>query len=163
MSEVIILERNDDLKTLLSCFSHNSISHVPIVEEGRLIGMVSKTDVTDFLARKEVQDRNESFSELLKNVKVKEVMIQPVVKAEVTESRKELLGKLVDHQVGSVVLTQDGRVAGIVTEKDLLQYFDASFGDEEESATESFISQVNAWMHNHGVTHISKALSDIGI
>ncbi len=162
MSDVIFLGLNDNLRTLLNCFQHNMISHVPVVEEGKLIGMVSKTDVTDYLSRMEVQEKGQSFKDVLEQTEVKELMIQPVIKADISEPRSNLLQKLNDHQVGSVVLTENGKVAGIVTATDLLQFYAAN-SQEEEGVADQFIGKLNTWMHEHGVHHISKALSDIGI
>ena len=159
---MIYLDKNDDLKTVLACFKVNKISHIPIVSDSRVIGMVSKTDVVEYLYQVLPEREGEAFGSVAQSIKVKELMIQPVVEAEVNDSQAQILEKLSDHQVGSVILKKEGKVAGIVTEKDMVRYMAGNF-DSSISFAEKVGLDIVEWLDQHGLLRVSRMLADIGI
>lgn len=160
--DMIYLEMNDDLKSILSCFKINKISHIPVVSDNKVVGMVSKTDVVEYLHRVLPDRTGEAFGSLVRTIKVKEVMIQPIVEAQVGDSQAHIIEKLFNHQVGSVVLKKGDDVMGIVTEKDMLGYL-VGEQDLSISFTEKLGLEIVEWLDKHGVIKVSRMLADIGI
>ncbi len=160
---VVYVSTDDDLKTVLSCFQVNQISHVPVMSENKLVGMISKTDVVEYLYNNGEKFDSQSFAETMQSIKAKELMVQPLIEAKTSDSQMTIMEMLFDHQVSSVVIRdENGKMAGIVTEKDLLQYLMKNQKDET-SLTDSLAGQLVQWMDQNGILRISKALSDIGI
>ncbi len=160
---VVYVDMGDDLKTILTCFKVNGISHVPVMGENKLVGMISKTDVVEYLYNKSDDLSGLTFQETLSEVKAAQVMVQPLIEASTSDSQKTICEKLFDHEVGSVVIRDDqGKIAGIVTDKDMLQYF-LNNSQDDPSFTESLGGQLVQWMDQNGILRFSKALSDIGI
>ncbi|MCU0915564.1 MAG: CBS domain-containing protein [Planctomycetes bacterium] len=55
--EVICFEPEDDLRDIAECLSLNDFRRVPILEEGRLVGIISRRDVIRHL--RDLQHQNE--------------------------------------------------------------------------------------------------------
>ena len=160
---IIYVSTEDDLKTILTCFKVNRISHVPIMNENKIVGIISKTDVVEYLHNNYEELDSQTFSTISHNVKAKELMIQPLVEASVDDTEMFLLEKLLSHQVSSVVIkNNDGHIAGIVTEKDMLKYLTGK-KEQELSFTEKLGLHTVQWLNKNGIVRISKALADIGI
>ncbi|MCB0377564.1 MAG: CBS domain-containing protein [Bdellovibrionales bacterium] len=159
---LIYVGRDDDLHTLLACFHSNKVSHVPVVDSNKLVGMVSKTDVTDFLLQS-LEDSGEiSLGNFCRQKKVKEVMIQPVIDAQVDDTTMTILEKMISHQISSVVLKDGPKLAGIVTDKDMLLYLTGKW-EGQQPLNAKITDHIVAWLDKNGVFQITKALSDIGI
>jgi len=160
---IVYVSPEDDLHTLLTCFKINRISHVPVIREKKVVGMISKTDVVEALYTIMMERGSETFSEICKNTFAKSLMIQPTIQADVNAPESVILEKLMDHQVSSVVLQKNGQVVGIVTEKDMLLYLADKQQGKELSVTESMGLQVVEWMDKNGLMRLSRMLADIGI
>ena len=161
-SDLVYVGPNDDLKTVLSCFKVNQISHVPVINDKRIIAMVSKTDVVEHLHEILPKKGDQSFESLVQEIKVKELMVQPIIEAQVTDTQRTILEKLIDHQVSSVVLKKGDDLVGIVTERDMIQYL-AGKKDDDLSYSENLGMHVVKWLDENGVFRVSRALADIGI
>ena len=53
-------------------------------------------------------------------MKVKDLMITNVVSIDSEATVKDAAGRMAQHEIGSLVVTEEGRPAGIITERDLL-------------------------------------------
>lgn len=160
--ETIYLDTQDDLKTALACFKVNKISHVPVVAGAKLVGMLSKTDVVEYLYEQSENLSGEPFNNILADIKVKQVMVQPVVKVGVNDSFDLIMEKLFDHKIGSVVVVEGEKVVGIATDKDVMAFL-VSKRQEDLSFTEKFGLHLVQWLEQNGIFRISKFLGDIGV
>jgi CBS domain-containing protein len=52
---------------------------------------------------------------------VSDIMSSPVITIDVEASVKEATRSMIDHKIGSILITKQGRPAGIVTERDLIE------------------------------------------
>lgn len=159
---LIHVTKSDDLKTVLACFKVNKISHIPVIENSRIVGMISKTDVVESLYDNFEDLSQESFDSICHNTFVRELMIQPVIVAQVKETEMQILNKLISHEVGSIIIKDGDEVVGIVTEKDLVKYL-CQITENTMSFSDKLGNQLVQWMEKNGLFKISKALSDIGI
>ncbi len=160
---VVYVSTHDDLQTVLSCFKVNEVSHVPVMSDKKLVGIISKTDVVEYLYNNHEDLGGQNFSDVLSSIKANQLMVQPLVEASTSDSQISIMEKLLDHEVGSVVVRDEkGKLAGIITHKDMIQYL-VKNDDSEPSFTENMAGQLVQWMDKNGILRISKALSDIGI
>lgn len=160
--DVVFVNLDDDLQSVLGCFKANKISHVPVLTEKKVVGMVSKTDVVEFLYEAIEKRSGEAYLSLLQSVKVRELMIQPIIVAKVEDSQMTILEKLLDHEVGSVVLKKENDILGIVTERDMIRML-AKEVEGSLTFTEKMGMHLVQWLDRNGLIRISRMLSEIGI
>lgn len=153
---------NDDLKTLITVFHNLKISHLPVVNQEKLVGLVSKTDLADYLYNNFNDKAFMSLQDFFTETKVKQLMTQPLIEAQINDTTMTILEKLITHDIGSVVLKDGQRLAGIVTEKDMIKYFTKN-QEENTSFTEKVSHHIVQWLDKNGLIKISTMLADIGI
>jgi predicted transcriptional regulator len=105
MTSPAVTERPDISVTALTAILRlRAISAVPIVKDGDLLGIVSTTDIlrSPHIAR------------------AQDIMTSPVVTANVDEPLDVAARRLVDARVHRVIAVENGRVAGVLSARDIL-------------------------------------------
>lgn len=105
----------DTLLDAVHRMKEHGISQLPVVEDGRVVGIVTESDL---LGR--IVDGHANM-----NAKVAEVMFRKVQKVHENDSAKELLELFTGGNVGVVVDKHDGLV-GILTKMDLVDHLTAA-------------------------------------
>jgi citrate synthase len=97
-----------------------------------------------------------------KGSSVSEIMSHPVVTASASESVAESAARMRDKKVGSVVVLDDGRPIGILTERDVLR-FTASGGDSSAAKVSEWMTEdPNMVDPDEDITSAFRALAEHG-
>jgi CIC family chloride channel protein len=86
------------------------VGGVPVVADGRLLGIVTKTDLT-----REVSTRHSL------DTKAFEMMSPNVVTAGEDETAAELAARMLEQRIHRILVTSGGEVTGVITSFDLLR------------------------------------------
>ena len=109
---LITLHPEASLAEARALLDRHRIRHLPVVEEGRLVGIITDRDI-----------RSAASGSSLEQVKVGEAMTRNVItvapEAQVQEAAKLLL----THRIGGLPVLKGGELVGIITETDLLKAF----------------------------------------
>jgi acetoin utilization protein AcuB len=100
------------------------IRHLPVVDDaGRLVGIVTDRDLRHRLFTPDVFRAigTVPVEDLLRQVRVLEIMSTPVVTVRPDDDLEEAARLMLEDKVGSLPVVEGGRVTGIVTETDLLR------------------------------------------
>ncbi len=97
------------------CREHN-IRHVPVVEEGRLVGLVSDRDLRD--VRGGGEDRE---SETPRWVRLGDMMTRNVVTIHPLDTIEHAAREIYDRKIGCLPVVADGELAGIITSADMMR------------------------------------------
>jgi len=108
----------------------HQIGAVPVLEGDRLVGIFSERDV---LTRVVAAGRNPATTA------VGEVMSTDLIVADAAESYQTCLGRMQQAHVRHLILLESGRLAGIVSFRDVLA------ADLDEKAEE--LTMLNAYVH----------------
>lgn len=90
------------------------IGAVLVVEHGTYVGIVSETD----LVRKGMANRLDPA-----RATVRDVMSSPVITIELDRSAHDASDLMAEKGIRHLAVTEEGRIVGIVTVRDLLRYF----------------------------------------
>jgi CBS domain-containing protein len=120
--EVKTLERNPTLDVAEALMVVSRIRHVPIVEEdGTVVGMVSNRDIFRSALAFALGYGDRGRTAMHRLVRVKDVMVEPVVTIGPGASMAEAAGLMVEHRIGCLPVIENGKLLGIVTETDILR------------------------------------------
>jgi acetoin utilization protein AcuB len=101
------------VREAIQLIDDNDIRHLPIVEEGRLVGIVSDRDLRAY-----ERERSDELATALR-----EVMSHEPLCMEAGESIKALIDVMLEYKVGALpVVGHGGELVGIVSYIDVLQY-----------------------------------------
>jgi CBS domain-containing membrane protein len=119
--EVSTLERNDTLDLADDIMTLDRIRHLPVLEEGRVVGVVSQRDLfrSALVAALGYGERAQKM--LLRTIRVKEVMSEPAITVSPEVMVKEAARLMLEHKIGCLPVVEGHTLVGIVTETDILR------------------------------------------
>jgi len=163
--DVICATPDTTLPELIRLMLHHAISALPIVEDGRLVGIVSEGDL---LRRPEVgtETRRSTWLGLLTSSdslaaefvrthgrKAADVMTRDVATVDATTPVAEIVHLLEARRIKRVPVLRDGRLVGIVSRRNLLQSLAASLAappvpSEDSTIRDAFYARLSTqpWM-----------------
>ena len=120
---VITINTSDTLYTAESLFKNNKIRHIPVVSGESIIGMLSYTDLLRISFADAVDDDEENVETVVYNMfTIEQVMAKNIISVEVDTTIKEVAEILAKKEFHAVPVLDDGKLVGIVTTTDLINY-----------------------------------------
>lgn len=125
-TDVITANPDDTLGIVKEKIENNIIHHIPVVEDGRVVGIISKSDLnkmehhfTLFQSPEAEQSNNQIFSTIL----AKEVMATPVVTIKDDDDVMEAVDIFLENAFHAIpVINHEHKLEGILTTFDLIRY-----------------------------------------
>ena len=118
------LESNRSVGAVLGIMREYGISHVPIMESGRLVGMVS---IEDILVNIYWPQRRQTLGDIVGEkietlgLAVKGIMASPVISVSIKMNLRDAEQRMHDQDVSCLAVVDDERLVGIVTKLDFLE------------------------------------------
>ena len=122
MGSPVTLKPEDTLDLASNVFSLGRIRHIPVVDVGKLVGILSDRDLIGATATEIFNLKQKSKTALLRTIKLKDVMRKHVVSVAPDTPIKDAAHIMADKKVGCVPVISDGAVVGLVTTTDILRY-----------------------------------------
>lgn len=114
--KVICVSPDTPIEEALAITTVNRIRHLPVVEDGRLVGIISDRDLRNAMPSCLIQDQ----SEVLKDTPVKSVMETNVITAHPLDFVEDAAHTLYQKRIGCLPVVSCGKLVGIITERDIL-------------------------------------------
>ncbi|MGM8215639.1 acetoin utilization AcuB family protein [Bacillaceae bacterium W0354] len=128
---VVTLKPNNKIKEALELLNTHKIRHIPIVNEREnVVGILSDRDIRD--ATPSILENEPNHSILEHNIET--IMSSPVITAHPLDFIEDVASIFYDHEIACVPVTQENKLVGIVTEKDLLYTLIQVTGIHEQSS-----------------------------
>jgi acetoin utilization protein AcuB len=125
--EVITVTENDSIEDLYNIMLKNRINHLPVVEEDRLIGIITKSDIRQALTSLQF-DKTKS--------KVKDFMVREVTTVNEYDTLEDALVIIFQKKVGSLPVVQsNNKLVGIITRHDIMNAFIKVIGLDKKGVT----------------------------
>ncbi len=119
-----LLEEKESIGAALSLFREQNISHIPVVEKGKLVGIVSVHDIIEKVFQpKNKMTRSELVGEKtpVLSFPIKEIMSKPVITVLPSNNLKQASNKMHRFNISCLVVAKRLRPAGILTNLDLVE------------------------------------------
>jgi len=122
MSEIIIrnpitILPDDNLNTVNKLINGEGLDHIPVVEEGRLLGVISKSDLTSRYLK--IMEKGNNCDQSMEEINAAEIMNTEPVTVLVSDGLDKVM---------EVYLSNDVQTLIVVDEKNSLQGLITSFG-----------------------------------
>jgi len=125
MGSPVTLQPNDTLDLANDVISLGRIRHIPIIDNGRLVGIITEKDLVGAAVGKIFGLKQKNRSALLKSVAIKEVMKKRVVTTAPDTPIKDIAHLMAEKKIGGVPVVSAGMVVGLVTTTDILRYVES--------------------------------------
>jgi CBS domain-containing protein len=120
-TDVVVVGRNDDLSQVEDLMVSNKLRHVPVVENGELVAIVSQRDLFKAMLSSTMGYGEKAQKAYLRSVRVKEMMTYPVVTVTPDTSVGEAADLMVHKGIGCLPVVEGTQLVGVVTKTDLLR------------------------------------------
>ena len=104
----------DTIRDAMVLFNHNHIHGAPVIEDGKLRGIVTMGDVCTAIEMK-----------LPLSTPVSEIMTTEVVEASADVKLFEVIRRFKEKEIGRLIVVENGKPVGILTQSDIIRVFPA--------------------------------------
>ena len=125
MGSPVTLKPEDTLDLANDVISLGRIRHIPVVDDGRLVGILTERDLIGAAASQIFGLKQKNKSALLKSVLIKEVMRKRVVTVAPEMPIKDVAHLMAEKKIGCVPVVSAGALVGLVTTTDILRYVES--------------------------------------
>lgn len=108
---VVTCHPSETLAVIINKFELFNIAGMPVVEKGKLVGIICQSDVL----------RGLKSGGNVQQITVKDVMVHDVITAPPTESVVEIARLMIEKQINRVPIVENNVIVGIVTRGDIIK------------------------------------------
>lgn len=155
---VISLSPDTPVHDALALFKSEHIRRAPVMKNGKLVGIVSHTDLMNASPSPVSSLSVWELNYLLSKVTVKEIMTRKVITVTEDTPIEEAARIMADNKIGGLPVIREKKVVGVITETDLFKVFLELMGARDKGI------RVTALVKNQRgqLAKITKAISDAG-
>lgn len=128
----ITVTPEDSFRHAMTLIRQKGIRHLPVVEEGRLVGIVTDRDLRQASPSPATSLEIHELHYLLEKVKVREIMTAKVYTVAPETPIEEAARVMLQHKIGGLPVLRAGSLVGIITETDILRAFVEVMGIQTE-------------------------------
>lgn len=129
-TKVFVVEQDDYVDRVFFLIHYENIRHLPVVEKGKVIGIVSDRDLYKALGPKSnssaIEDASGTNTTELHVVskKVRHIMRRGVITVNCDTSAADAAALMADNRIGALpVVDKDKKLVGILSSTDILRVF----------------------------------------
>ncbi len=120
--KVITCNPEEKVSAILNKLKFFNISGMPVVLKGKLVGLISRTDITNYLSV-DIEAEEIDKKKLLERYKTpaKEIMTKEVITVDPSFTVEEAANEMVEHDINMLPVIHDDKVDGILTRGDIVK------------------------------------------
>jgi CBS domain-containing membrane protein len=122
-SDVVTLEEHESLSIADRVMSLGRIRHMPVVSDGRLVGLISQRDLLHNALSDALGMKNSGKISVLDSIKVSDCMTRDLQTCEPTTTLAEAAEIILKHKYGCLPVVDGDTLVGILTEADFVAAF----------------------------------------
>lgn len=119
---VLAVETFDSIAVARQLMAKHRINQLPVTDDGRLIGIVTDRDIRDAYPTSLMIGRAEAIDRFAEKITVEEVMTHDVFVVRPETPLAKAVSLLRRHRIGSLPVLKNGKLAGIITRSDILDF-----------------------------------------
>lgn len=155
---VITVAPDMPIHDVLAMFKREHIRRAPVIKNGKLVGIVSETDLLNASPSDVSSLSIWEMNYLLSKVTVKTVMKKEVITVDEGTPIEEAARIMADNKIGGLPVLKKGHVTGIITETDLFKIFLEFMGSRQKATRVTAIVEDK----RGALAHLTKAIAAHG-
>jgi len=123
VSEVETLAPDDSLETAVMLERRFRIRHIPIIEKGELVGMVTDRDLKRALPSPVTGSDQQTFERVVQTTLLRQIMTRSPTTIAPAAPLRDAVQIMCEKKFGAIPVVEKGKLVGIITEVDMLRAF----------------------------------------
>ncbi len=132
--DVISIDKETPLGQAKELIEQHNFRHLPVVEEGKLVGMITQTDIGKALPSAVDASCSSEDHLIATQTKVSAFMSAPPATVHPMDPLENVAFIMYKYKFGGIPVVEDEKLVGIITETDIFKAFTEILGAEEEGA-----------------------------
>ncbi|MBT8253657.1 MAG: CBS domain-containing protein [Flavobacteriaceae bacterium] len=121
--KVVTVSRSDELETAEHLFKKHKIRHIPVVSGDIIVGILSYTDLLRISFADAIDEDESTVDTIVYNMfTIEQVMAKNVISVQSDSTIKDVAEILAKREFHAIPVVDDGKLVGIVTTTDLINY-----------------------------------------
>jgi CBS domain-containing protein len=134
--QVIALQPEEDLSVASDLMAEHQVRHLPVIDStGEILGLVSHRDLVKVAYSSEDFIPISDLNQLLRNTKVKEIMVRGVETVEPDTPIEEAGLLMMENKFGCIPVCHGTHLVGILTESDFVRHLVKQEAGQSEELT----------------------------
>jgi CBS domain-containing protein len=121
-TKLVTISANERLSTVDDIMTLGRVRHIPVVQAGRLVGVVSQRDLLRASLSALSQHRDAERRAFLSVVEIARVMSTPPIVVTPDATIEEAAEIMASKRIGCLPVLEDHELVGMVTETDILRW-----------------------------------------
>lgn len=143
--DVVTIESNQSLRDAHEFMVEWNIRHLPVVNAGKLVGILSDRDVL-------LASSRDQIGIVVPAMAVSEVMTSMPMTCDLSTSVSTIARKMLDHKIDCLPILSEGELVGLVTSSDLMELL-----IEREQTYEHRVIPFKYRIHRAGADYAARA------
>ncbi len=118
----ITVDRETSILDAMEIMRKNNIRRLPVVDEGRLAGIVTARMILEAFASPGMSLSIHQVRHLLETMKAKDIMVKNPITIPPDTDFKDVLLLCQEKRIGALPVVENGKLVGITTESDLVRF-----------------------------------------
>ena len=116
---IYVIERNETIQRARNLMFKYGVGRLPVMDDGRLVGIVTKYDITNRLNQAAPEWRRRPIDK----VPIQVVMTEKPITIFPEATMSQAAELMIDNEVSGLPVERDGEIVGMITTRDMMKYF----------------------------------------
>ncbi|MFN4190455.1 MAG: CBS domain-containing protein [Pseudothermotoga sp.] len=130
--EVITISPDSTFSEAMDLIRKRGIRRLPVVKDGKVVGIVTEKDLLSASPSQATTLDVWELTSLLNKLKIKQIMRKEVIHVHPNTPIEDAAKIMADKKIGSLVVLEEEKLVGIITESDIFKVFTNILGAREK-------------------------------
>lgn len=131
-TEVITVSPDTTFSEAMDLIRKRGIRRLPVVKNGKVVGIITEKDLLSASPSQATTLDVWELTSLLSKLKIKQIMKKEVIHVHPNTPIEDAAKIMTDKKIGSLVVLQEEKLVGIITESDIFKVFINMLGAREK-------------------------------
>jgi CBS domain-containing protein len=150
---VYVIERNEPVQRARNLMFKYGIGRLPVMDAGKLVGIVTKYDITNRLNQAAPEWRRRPIDK----VPIQVVMTEKPITIFPDATMPQAAELLIENSISGLPVERDGEIVGMVTSRDMVKYF--SEQDIKATVGDMMSRNVLSVHRHHTIGHVLEEMN----
>jgi len=119
--ELFTVSPKDTLKAVKKIFETKTIYHIPVVKGKKVVGLVSKTSLLDFMVDKASERNQDLNGEILERYRAEDIMAKEVAQLESSDHLLVAIAAFTENRSQAMPVIDGEELVGMVSSHDIMR------------------------------------------
>ncbi len=130
--EVITISPDSTFSEAMDLIRKKGIRRLPVVKDGKVVGIVTEKDLLSASPSQATTLDVWELTSLLNKLKIKQIMRKEVIHVHPNTPIEDAAKIMADKKIGSLIVLEEEKLVGIITESDIFKVFTNMLGAREK-------------------------------